>query len=109
MVVDGRQRADRQPVTCDPTGGGIVVGNVQDANTNGSVNGAVVTRDGSRETAITVATPEDAGLDDGFYWLYSSADGTRSPPRPATTSQTQPSTSRRLGDHGRLPAGAPAG
>ncbi|WP_371403815.1 S8 family serine peptidase [Kribbella sp. NBC_00662] len=62
-------------VTCEPTGGGIVVGNVKDANTSGFVNGAVVTRDGTSESATTVATPEDTGLNDGFYWLYSSADG----------------------------------
>ncbi|MEV0286075.1 S8 family serine peptidase [Kribbella sp. NPDC050820] len=63
-------------VTCEPTGGGIVVGNVKDANTNGAVNGAVVTRDGNAaETATTVATPEDTGLADGFYWLYSSESG----------------------------------
>jgi subtilisin family serine protease len=62
-------------ITCEPTGGGIVVGNVKDANTSGFVNGAVVTRDGSSESATTVATPEDTGLNDGFYWLYSSADG----------------------------------
>ncbi|WP_241996357.1 S8 family serine peptidase [Kribbella antiqua] len=60
-------------VTCEPVGGGIVVGNVKDANTNGFVNGAVVTRDSKpAETATTVATPEDTGLNDGFYWLYSS-------------------------------------
>ncbi|WP_242000885.1 S8 family serine peptidase [Kribbella rubisoli] len=62
-------------ITCEPTGGGLVVGNVKDANTNGFVNGAVVTRDGSSESATTVATPEDTGLNDGFYWLYSSVDG----------------------------------
>ncbi len=62
-------------VTCEPTGGGIVVGNVKDANTNGFVNGAVVTHDGGSESATTVATPEDTGLNDGFYWMYSSADG----------------------------------
>lgn len=62
-------------ITCVPTGGGLVVGNVKDANTSGFVNGAVVTRDGSTESATTVATPEDTGLNDGFYWLYSSADG----------------------------------
>ncbi|WP_184830544.1 S8 family serine peptidase [Kribbella solani] len=62
-------------ITCQPTGGGIVVGNVKDGNTNGFVNGAVVTRDGSGESGTTVATPEDTGLNDGFYWLYSSADG----------------------------------
>ena len=62
-------------ITCVPTGGGLVVGNVKDANTSGFVNGAVVTRDGSTESATTVATPEDTGLNDGFYWLYSSVDG----------------------------------
>jgi hypothetical protein len=56
-----------------PVGGGLVVGNVKDANTGGFVNGAVVTRDDKpTETATTVATPEDTGLNDGFYWLYSS-------------------------------------
>lgn len=62
-------------ITCEPTGGGLVVGNVKDANTSGFVNGAVVTRDGSSESATTVATPEDTGLNDGFYWMYSSVDG----------------------------------
>jgi subtilisin family serine protease len=63
-------------VTCEPTGGGLVVGNVKDANTNGFVNGAVITRDDkASETATTVATPEDTGLADGFYWLYSADDG----------------------------------
>jgi subtilisin family serine protease len=63
-------------VTCEPTGGGLVVGNVKDANTGGFVNGAVVTRDDkASETAVTVATPEDTGLADGFYWLYSAEDG----------------------------------
>jgi subtilisin family serine protease len=59
-------------VTCVPTGGGLVVGNVKDANTGGFVNGATVTRDDKPTvTATTVATPDDTGLDDGFYWLYS--------------------------------------
>ena len=60
-------------VSCEAVGGGLVVGNVKDANTGGFVNGAVVTRDDKpAETATTVATPEDTGLGDGFYWLYSS-------------------------------------
>ncbi|TCM40949.1 subtilisin family serine protease [Kribbella sp. VKM Ac-2568] len=63
-------------VNCEPVGGGLVVGNVKDANTGGFVNGAVVTRDDKpAETATTVATPEDTGLADGFYWLYSSDSG----------------------------------
>ncbi|WP_242002104.1 S8 family serine peptidase [Kribbella steppae] len=63
-------------ISCDAVGGGIVVGNVKDANTNGFVNGAVVSRDGNAaETGTTVATPEDTGLNDGFYWLYSSESG----------------------------------
>ncbi|MEV4265685.1 S8 family serine peptidase [Kribbella sp. NPDC049584] len=65
-------------VTCEPTGGGLVVGNVKDANTSGFVNGAVVTHDGTTESATTVATPDDTGLNDGFYWLYSAADGDQS-------------------------------
>ncbi|HEY0472574.1 MAG TPA: S8 family serine peptidase, partial [Kribbella sp.] len=63
-------------VNCVPNGGGLVVGNVRDANTGGFVNGAVVTRDDKpSETATTVPTPEDTGLNDGFYWLYSSDSG----------------------------------
>ena len=47
-----------------------------DANTNGSINGATVTSVDSRaEKATTVATPGRPGLDDGFYWLFSSLTG----------------------------------
>lgn len=63
-------------ITCEPTGGGLVTGHVKDANTSGFVDGAVVTRDGNpAETATTMATPDDTGLADGFYWLYSSESG----------------------------------
>jgi len=63
-------------VNCEAAGGGLVTGTVKDANTSGFVNGAVVTRDDKpAETTVTVATPEDTGLSDGFYWLYSSESG----------------------------------
>ncbi|MFI7608423.1 S8 family serine peptidase [Micromonospora sp. NPDC049366] len=64
-------------VTCVPLDGGLVVGHVRDRNTDGYVNGATVTSvDKPAEKATTVATPDDTGLADGFYWLYSSVTGT---------------------------------
>jgi subtilisin family serine protease len=64
-------------VTCVPAGGGLVVGHVRDANDNGYVNGATVTSDDKpSETAVTAATPDDTGLADGFFWLFSSLTGT---------------------------------
>jgi subtilisin family serine protease len=63
-------------VNCVPVSGGLVLGNVTDANTNGFVNGAVVTsNDKPAETATSVATPDDTGLADGFFWMYSSVTG----------------------------------
>ncbi len=63
--------------TCDPTiDGGYLVGNVKDTNTGGGVNGATVALG---DTSVkTAATPEDSGLDDGFYWMFSTATGTQS-------------------------------
>ncbi|WBB68530.1 S8 family serine peptidase [Micromonospora sp. WMMD812] len=64
-------------VTCVPLDGGLVLGHVRDSNDNGYVNGATVTSaDKPTEKATTVATPDDPGLADGFYWLYSSLTGT---------------------------------
>lgn len=63
-------------VTCVPTDGGLVVGNVKDQNTGAGINGAVVTSDDRpAETATTAATPDDTGLADGFYWMFSSLTG----------------------------------
>ncbi|GAA2366013.1 hypothetical protein Cme02nite_30710 [Catellatospora methionotrophica] len=64
-------------VTCAPTDGGLVVGNVRDKNDDSYINGATVTS-GSRpaEKAVTTATPDDPELADGFYWLFSSLTGT---------------------------------
>ena len=63
-------------VICQPVNGGLVVGHVKDDNTNGYVNGAIVTSDDKpAETATTVATPDDTGLADGYFWLFSSVTG----------------------------------
>lgn len=63
--------------TCDPTGGGLVTGIVRDGNTDDPLNGAKVTSDAHPdEFGVTAATPDDAALSDGFYWLYSSQEGT---------------------------------
>ena len=63
-------------VTCVPVDGGLVVGNVRDKNDDSYVNGATVTsKDRPAEKAVTVATPDDPGLADGFYWIYSSLTG----------------------------------
>nr|WP_269474618.1 carboxypeptidase regulatory-like domain-containing protein [Phytohabitans flavus] len=65
-------------VTCVPTNGGLVVGHVRDANDNGYVNGATVVSGAKpTERATTAATPDDTGLADGFFWLFSSLTGTR--------------------------------
>jgi subtilisin family serine protease len=63
-------------VTCLPTNGGLVVGHVRDQNDNGYVNGVTVTSDDRpAEKATTAATPDDTGLADGFFWLFSSLTG----------------------------------
>ncbi|MGH3380784.1 MAG: carboxypeptidase regulatory-like domain-containing protein [Actinoallomurus sp.] len=59
--------------TCDPTSGGLVVGQVKDANTGAGVNGATVTSaDRPAEQATSAATPDDPNLGDGFSWMFSS-------------------------------------
>jgi hypothetical protein len=62
--------------TCEPTTGGLVVGQVSDTNTGAGVNGATVTSvDRPAEKATSAATPDDPNLGDGFYWAFSSATG----------------------------------
>lgn len=58
---------------CLPLDGGLVLGNVTDLNTGDGINGATVARGDDPEVSTTTfATPDDPGLDDGFYWLFSS-------------------------------------
>ncbi len=63
-------------VRCEPVESGLVVGHVKDANTGGYVNGATVTStDAPADRAVTVATPDDTGLGDGFFWMLSTKTG----------------------------------
>ena len=57
-------------VACDVQSGGLVIGNVYDANTSLSLNAATLAS--SAGNAISRATPEDAALEDGFYVLFAS-------------------------------------
>ena len=49
----------------DPSVGGLLVGNVYDANTSMPVNGATVSH--GPHASVSAATPDDVALDDGFY------------------------------------------
>ncbi|HEX6520381.1 MAG TPA: carboxypeptidase regulatory-like domain-containing protein [Streptosporangiaceae bacterium] len=63
--------------TCAPVAGGLVAGVVKDANTGDPVNGVKVTSDSDpTQSGVTAATPDDPGLPDGYYWLFSSHTGT---------------------------------
>ncbi len=52
-----------------PPPGGLVVGNVYDRVTGTPVNDVIVASDGGAST-MTLATPDDPDLEDGFYALY---------------------------------------
>ncbi|MCP4540856.1 MAG: hypothetical protein GY832_27280 [Chloroflexi bacterium] len=57
-----------------PTGGGLVVGNVSDANTGDALNGAVVeNQDGD---SVTAGATADAAVDEAFYTIFSTAGPT---------------------------------
>ncbi len=57
---------------CVAPTGGLIVGNVYDANLGHGVNGAVVSSDVSGSTT-SQATPLDTAVADGFYTLYAPA------------------------------------
>jgi N-acetylneuraminic acid mutarotase len=59
------------------TSGGLVAGEITDANTSTGVNGAAVANiDKPTESAVTGATPDDPNLGDGFYWFFAAGAGT---------------------------------
>ena len=51
--------------------GGLLVGNVRDANNNAGINGATVTNQGTGDSTKTVGTLDDPSNDDGFYVMFS--------------------------------------
>ncbi|WP_434056952.1 carboxypeptidase regulatory-like domain-containing protein [Streptomyces shenzhenensis] len=56
-----------------PLAGGLLTGTVTDANTATGLAGATVTnKDDSKQSTVTVATPDDPALGDGVYALFSS-------------------------------------
>ncbi len=58
------------PGDCEPQEGGLVAGNVFDANTSQGLVGAMVTSDGGLVTT-SQETPLDPAIPDGFYTLFS--------------------------------------
>jgi hypothetical protein len=54
---------------CSPQDGGLVVGNVYDANTTLPLVGADVVSD-KGTSSTTIPTPADLNLDDGFYFMF---------------------------------------
>lgn len=58
-----------QPICLEPITGGMLYGNVADANTGIGLNGGLVS-DQSGNSTITEATPTDSSIGDGFYMLY---------------------------------------
>ena len=58
--------------TVDKVPGGLVVGQVTDANTRAGITGANVTADAATAVLSTssLATTGDSALDDGLYWLF---------------------------------------
>ncbi|MDR3082328.1 MAG: galactose oxidase, partial [Streptomyces sp.] len=62
--------------TYGPVDGALVAGTVKDANSGDAVNGATVRNaDSPQDKGTTAATPDDAALGDGFYWMFTSKSG----------------------------------
>ncbi len=57
------------PACNAPAGGGLIYGNVYDANTMAALSGATVSNSTTGGTATTAVTP-DPNVDDGFYCMY---------------------------------------
>lgn len=61
---------------CAAVDGALVAGTITDTRTGAAVNGArVASVARPAESGTSEATPEDVGLPDGFYWMFSSMTG----------------------------------
>ncbi|MET8942711.1 carboxypeptidase regulatory-like domain-containing protein [Streptomyces sp. NPDC004542] len=70
----GYQAGDSGSGSCAVVPGGLVTGQVTDKNTEDGVAGATVGRaDGTGGSAVTLATPDDPAVGDGFYTLFAAA------------------------------------
>ena len=74
LLVAGRRRRDRSRSPAPVLPGGLVVGNVSDANTGLGLNGATVTALADGSSTTTVAAPEQG---DGFYSLFAAGSGSQ--------------------------------
>ncbi|MEO3748794.1 S8 family serine peptidase [Plantactinospora sp. B5E13] len=73
-AVDNVELVDR---VCTPTQASLVAGFVTDRNTGAGLTGVTVASpDAPTEQAVTVATPDDPNITDGFYSFVSSLTGT---------------------------------
>jgi N-acetylneuraminic acid mutarotase len=59
-------------VSCDPVPGGLVIGQVTDANTHAALAGTVVTASGVTGSGTSAAVADPA-LTGAFYWLFTPA------------------------------------
>jgi hypothetical protein len=80
--------------SCDPsTNGGLVVGVVTDT-THTPLNGATVTNTTNPDETATTASPGDAAIPGGFYWLFVTEPGTQTFTSAAAGYQSQRRTAQ---------------
>ncbi len=58
--------------SCDPVSGGLLIGQVTDANTHAALPGVTVSASGTSATG-TSAVAQDPALSGAFYWLFAPA------------------------------------
>ncbi len=74
LVDDVRIYDSAGDTECTPFPGGLVEGFVTDAVTLDGINGATVTSDAGT-SATTQGTPDDPGIGEGYYWLFTPTSG----------------------------------